>query len=91
MSDAIIVGIISFTGSLITQFMISASHSKETDAKMAAHEQKQQDTLDELKKEMAGVNKRLDVHNGYAEKFANSSRDIALIQKDIEYLKKGSE
>ena len=36
---------------------------------------------------MARVDKKLDDHNGYAEKFASASKDIALIQKDIEYLK----
>lgn len=87
MSDAVIVGIIAAVSSIICQVLISNSKSRETDAKMAAHEQKQQDTLDEVKGELAAVKKRLDQHNGYAEKFANASKDIALIQKDIEYLK----
>ena len=54
---------------------------------MAKHEQKQQDALDMLKDELASVKKRLDQHNGYAEKFAEASKDIALIKKDVEYLK----
>lgn len=37
---------------------------------------------------MARVDKKLDTHNGYAEKFAGASKDIALIQKDLEWLKK---
>lgn len=88
MSDAVIVGIISVVGSVVVQLIVSASKTRETNATIAAHEQKQQDTIDALKVELVEVKKRLDQHNGYAEKFAAASKDIALIQKDIEYLKK---
>ena len=87
MSDAVIVGFMSVVGSIIVQLIVSASKNRETNAKMAAHEQKQQDMLDAVKEELVGVKRRLDQHNGYAEKFAEASKDIALIQKDIEYLK----
>ena len=94
MSDAVIVGLIAAASSIICQLLISSSKSRETDARMAAHEQKQQDTLDEVKTELVAVKKRLDMHNGYAEKFANASKDIAIlaerqkmIQKDVEILK----
>lgn len=53
----------------------------------AQHEQKQQDTLDEVKTEIVEVKKRLDDHNGYAEKFAQASKDISLLQKDVGYIK----
>lgn len=88
MSDAVIVGIISVCGSIIVQLIVSSSKHQETTKEMAVHEQKQQDALDDIKKEMVEVKKRLDQHNGYAEKFADASKDIAIIQKDIEFLKK---
>lgn len=88
MSDAVLVGLISVGGSVIVQLIVSATKSRETANEMAVHEQKQQDVLDEIRSEMTEVKKRLDQHNGYAEKFADASKDIALIQKDIEYLKK---
>lgn len=88
MSDAVIVGIISVVGSIIVQLIVSGSKTRETNATLAAHEQKQQDAIDDLKKEIGEVKKRLDEHNGYAEKFADAKKDIALIQKDIEYIKK---
>lgn len=88
MSDAIIVGIISVVGSVIVQLIVSASKARESDAKMAAHEQQQKDQLDMILEEQKEIKKRLDQHNGYAEKFAATTQDIALIQKDIEYLKK---
>lgn len=94
MSDAVIVGLVTVLGTVISQVIISHSKARETDARMAAHEQKQQDTLDEVKVEMNEVKKRLDAHNGYAEKFAEAKKDIAIIaerqkaiQKDVEYLK----
>lgn len=88
MGDAVLVGLISVAGSIVAQLIVSASKARENDARLAAHEQKQQDVLDDVKRELEDVKKRLDTHNGYAEKFANASKDIALIQKDIEYLKR---
>lgn len=84
MSEAIIVGLISVVGSVIVQLIVSFTKSQEANAKMAVHEQKQQDALEAVKDELAGVKKRLDAHNGYAEKFANATKDIAIMQKDIE-------
>ena len=88
MSDAVIVGIISVAGSIIVQLIVSRSKNRENDSKMAAHEQEQKDRLDSISEWMKIVDRKLDEHNGYAKKFADTSKDIALIQKDIEYLKK---
>lgn len=60
---------------------------RETNSVIAAHEQKQQDALDDVNKQLVEVKKRLDSHNGYAEKFADARKDIAVMQKDIEYVK----
>lgn len=84
MSDAVIVGIISVIGSVIGNVLLFAGKTRETNASMAAHEQRQQDALDDVKAELGEVKKRLDQHNGYAEKFANASKDIAVMQRDIE-------
>lgn len=88
MTDAVLVGLISVAGSIMVQLIVSAAKARESDARLAAHEQKQADALEGLKHEMEAVKKRLDMHNGYAEKFASASKDIALIQKDLEYLKR---
>lgn len=88
MSDAVVVGIISVVGSIIVQLIVSHSKNRESDAKMAAHEQEQKDRLDNISDWMKTVDKKLDEHNGYAKKFADTSTAIALIQKDVEYLKK---
>lgn len=88
MSDAVIVGMISVVGSVIVQLIVSASKARESDAKMAAHEQQQKDQLDMILEEQKEIKKRLDQHNGYAEKFANSEKAITAVQKDVEYIKK---
>lgn len=87
MSDAVIVGIISATCTIIVQLIVSKSKTRETNAVIAAHEQKQQDMIDDVNKQLEAVKKRLDSHNGYAEKFADARKDIAVTQKDIEYIK----
>lgn len=87
MSDAVIVGIISATCTIIVQIIVSRSKTRETNAAIAAHEQKQQDMIDDVNKQLEAVKKRLDSHNGYAEKFADARKDIAVMQKDIEYVK----
>lgn len=87
MSDAVIVGIISATCTIIVQLIVSKSKTRETNAVIAAHEQKQQDMIEDVNKQLVEVKKRLDSHNGYAEKFADARKDIAVMQKDIEYVK----
>lgn len=52
-------------------------------------EQKQQDMFDRMFYELDGVKKRLDTHNHYAEKFGTIEKSIIIMQKDIEYIKKG--
>lgn len=36
---------------------------------------------------MKEVEKRLDSHNGYAQKFAESAIDIAILKQDVAYIK----
>jgi len=87
MSDVIITAIIAATASTAVQLISANAKKREMDAKLAARDQRQIDTLENLTRKMESVEKRLDQHNGYAEKFARASTDIALIKKDIEYLK----
>lgn len=37
------------------------------------------------------LEEKVEIHNGYAEKFSDISTAIALIQKDMEYIKKAVE
>lgn len=73
---AIITGLFATAGVIISN---SASNKKN------AIEQAKRDTqLDDSIKELT---KRVDAHNGYAEKFAQSTESISLLQKDVEYIK----
>lgn len=36
---------------------------------------------------LKSLEKKVDEHNGYAQKFAESSKDLALMQKDIEFIR----
>ena len=98
MSTEIVVALITGACAIMGQWMITKSESKKTDAKRAQEAQDRavmqavKDT--ELKELLRGIGERLDIHNGYAEKFAQMSghfeeidKAIVAIQKDIEYMK----
>lgn len=55
----------------------------------ARREQEQQDNFKQIFKRFDAVDKRLDEHNHYAEKFSEVANTMTAMQKDIEYLKKG--
>lgn len=54
---------------------------KKTAIEQARRDQKLDDRL-------ASLEKKVDEHNGYAQKFSETSRNIATIQKDIEWIKR---
>ena len=78
----------SVAGSIIVQCIISHAKARETNTNIAVHEQKQEDAINNINQQLAEVKRRLDSHNGYAEKFAKNTKDTAIMQKDIEFIKK---
>lgn len=83
----LISGALAVLGSFVGNYAISLKKSREAAIKDAEREQEQKDQL-------KSINKRLDEHNHYAEKFAENSKKLAdvdiklaQLQKDIEYLK----
>ena len=87
MSDAVAVAIIGAISAIAGAIIGYGKKSKEQAVMDAEREQQQKDFQDELRDWMRRVDKKLDEHNGYAEKFANSEKAIVAIQKDIEYLR----
>ena len=81
MSDVITVAIITGVCSVIGQWLISRANAEKKQAEDAAREAR----LDERLK---AVERRLDSHNHYAEKFSEAAISIAEIQKDIKTLYK---
>ena len=80
-----IIKIVSVTIALITLLIAILKIYKH----IIEREQKQQDMFDRMFYELDGVKKRLDTHNHYAEKFGTIEKSIIIMQKDIEYIKKG--
>lgn len=83
MSEAVIVAIITASASILCQFVIAK----------VQHEKDKTDLAVTLK----GIEDRLDEHNSYASKIGGLAEDIGKLtisvtemQKDIEYLRKGT-
>ncbi len=89
-----ISGVLAVIGSFVGNYAMSLRKSREDAIKEAEHEQLQRDQFERLFSENREIKKRLDEHNHYAEKFADNSKQIAIMnerqiqmQKDIDYLK----
>lgn len=96
MTEGIIIALIAAAAAVFGDWLMTRKQDMEREKAQAVRDQKIDDRLDAIEKRFDSVEDRLDDHNGYAEKFANSSKDIqginislTAIQKDIEYLKKG--
>lgn len=91
---SLISGALAVLGSFVGNYAISLKKSREAAIKDAEREQAQKDQLDSILAEQEKIKERLDKHNHYAEKFADTSKELAVMnerqkamQKDIEYLK----
>lgn len=78
----VISGVFAIIGSYVANVALTIRKNREQEIKDAQREQWQQDQFD-------AINHKLDIHNGYAEKFGDISRSMVAMQKDIEYLKGG--
>lgn len=81
---ALITGILAVIGSVASNIVLISKKSKQDAIKDAERETRQSMRLD-------SIEKKLDTHNGYAEKFGDIQKDIAVVKKDIEYLRKEKE
>lgn len=78
----VISGVFAIIGSYVANVALTIRKNREQEIKDAQREQWQQDQFN-------AINHKLDIHNGYAEKFGDISRSMVAMQKDIEYLKGG--
>lgn len=81
MSDIVIVAIITGICSVIGQWIISHNANEKRKIEDAVRDARLDDRL-------VGVEKRLDAHNKYAQKFGEIQTDIAVIKNDIKTLYK---
>lgn len=81
MSDVVIVALITGICSVVGQWLIARRQNKDRETAEAVRDARIEDRLQ-------AVEHKLDVHNGYAEKFAEIGADIAVIKNDIKTLYK---
>lgn len=98
MATEVIVALITGACAIFGQWMITRSESKKADDKRSKEQEERavaQAVKDaEIKNQLAAIEKKLDIHNGYAEKFSavtghleEIDKALVAIQKDIEYMK----
>ena len=86
----IIVAIITSLGGIIGAYLAVLKGNKESEIKDAQREQRQSDRLDRIDEKISNLEKKVDIHNGYAEKFGDIANSMTALSKDIEYLKNRS-
>ncbi len=97
MSEDIWLGLLTFAGTVIAAYLASSAGTRKKSEEEAVRDAKRDARVDALEKMIVVQNeqinkkldkhdKKLDAHNGYAEKFAKAQVDIAEIRKDISHL-----
>ena len=86
--NEIIIALIGFAGVTVGALFGYLGKSKKQAIKEAIRDQEKADQLEKLFDELHEVKIRLDEHNHYAEKIGSIERSIAVMQKDIEYIRK---
>jgi len=83
----IIVAIVTSLSGIVGAYLAVRKGSREQEIKDAQREQRQSDRLDTIDEKISNLEKKVDIHNGYAEKFGDITKNIAVMAKDIEFLK----
>ena len=86
-ATSIIVAVISSVGGIIGAYLAVQKGNRESEIKDAQREQRQSDRLDRIDEKVEELSKKVDIHNGYAEKFGEVAQSMTAMAKDIEYLK----
>lgn len=81
MSDAVLVALITAGAAVLSNWLITRSNREKDTADRATKDQ-------EVKDRLKVIEKKLDEHNGYAQRFEKISIDIAEIRTKIEHLEK---
>lgn len=81
LSEGVLIALITGLCAVVGQWLISHSQNEKRKVDDAVRDARLDDRL-------AGVERRLDLHNGYAERFSEIQTDIAVIKNDIKTLYK---
>lgn len=95
MSESVVVALITGICAVIGQWLISRRQSKDRETADAEKEKRmavEQAVKDErINSRLESIERKLDIHNGYAEKLGEISTSIAVIENDIKTLYKKGE
>lgn len=82
--------IITAIAGVVGAYFAVRKSTQEQEIKNAQREQRQSDRLDRIDEKISNLEKKVDIHNGYAEKFGDIANSMTAMSKDIEYLKNRS-
>ncbi len=80
MTESVLVAVITAVGAVLGQLIISSATKRKQAIEEAKREQRLNDRLEVIEH-------KIDDHNGYAEKFASVTTDIAVIRTEIKGIK----
>jgi len=80
--------IVTAVASVAAAYLAVRKSNQEQEIRNAQREQRQSDRLDNIDEKITTLEHKVDIHNGYAEKFGDIANSMTAMAKDIEYLKK---
>lgn len=78
---------ISALGGVVGAGLAVKKGNRESEIKNAIREQRQGDMLDRIEEKIEKLDKKVEEHNGYAVKFGEVAKGMAVMSKDIENIK----
>ena len=87
LSDAVIIALISGFVQIIIAFFQNRTKSIQNERKEASKEQYINDVIERFDERLDHIEKKVDEHNHYAQRFESVDIRTTKIEKDIEYLK----
>lgn len=81
MSDVVLAALIGASASIIVNLISAFSQRKKKEVEEARKEER-------LENRLKGIEEKLDIHNGYAEKITSISTNVAVIKTKVEMLEK---
>ena len=87
----IITAIIGAVAVILSAILGYFSAVRKHEVEDAKREQEQKDLFKEIFNQMSSIEKRLDEHNRYVEKYVETAKTLVAIQKDIAFLKEMKE
>lgn len=87
MSEGIWIALITGACAVIGNWFIYRSNRNKEEQVRNEEIKERAKAQQKLDDRLEQIEKKLDSHNGYAEKFSNTSTQITAMQKDIEFLK----